>query len=141
VGAVASAAGHRPEPVMPTGLSRADQELWKGCKDLHDVYKTVTQASAAALSTQLQPLALALHGNRATPQQRIDFCRLLDERIELSKQLHRERNTYIKMDCDRFDWFNQGRTAAERRADHIAERDHVSREITNLYELRTRFCP
>jgi hypothetical protein len=70
----------------------------------------------------------------------VDLCSLLDELIELVKRLHQQRQRYIDNDCDRFDWFNQGSTAAERLARHQAELAQVDAQLRNLYALRKKFC-
>jgi hypothetical protein len=138
---VVAAAGTVPaqRPVMPAGLSRAEQELWEQCRDLHDVYKA-TQDAANAVAARLDPLALLLNAGRATEQQRLDFCRGLDELVPILQRLRRERRQYINLDCDRFDWFNRGTTAAQRRAAHAAEAEAVGRRMGNLYRLQGRFC-
>jgi hypothetical protein len=136
----ASVAGPQPTPVMPAGLSTADQELWRTCSQPHDTYKA-TQEEAADYAALMDPIEDRLQNNRATPQDRRDFCWMLDERIRIVQRLHAERTRYMANDCDRFDWFNQGTTAAERRQAHQNELDAVSRQLQNFYALRNRFCP
>jgi hypothetical protein len=79
--------------------------------------------------------------NQASPQDRIDFCALLDERIELVKRLHSERWRYMRLNCDKFDWFNSGTTEAARIAAHQGELDNVAAQLRNFYALRRRFSP
>ncbi len=139
VGSATSTAG-QVEPVMPPGLSRSDQELWHRCKGLHDQYKS-TQSEAGDFAARLDRIAIKLHNNTATLQERIDFCLMLDQRIEIVKRLHRERKRYIDLDCDKFDWFNSGTSQQERLDRHQRELDNVNRQIKNFYQLRKRFCP
>jgi len=127
--------GTGTQPVMPAGLSAADQRLWDDCLDMYDVYKA-TQAEAAAFSTRIHPIQQRIAANTATPQDIVDLCLLLDERIDVVRRLHRERLDYIEAGCDKFDWFNRGRTRAQREAAHRGELDAVGRQLTNLYELR-----
>jgi hypothetical protein len=87
-------------PVMPTGLTPADQELWRTCSEQHDRYKA-TQSQAAGYAARMDPLRDRLMQNQASPQDRIDFCALLDERIELVKRLHSERWRYMRLRNDR----------------------------------------
>ncbi|HYO69706.1 MAG TPA: DUF4157 domain-containing protein [Archangium sp.] len=128
------------QPVMPSGLSRADQELWRTCNRLHDTYKA-TQREAAAYSARMDPIEERLQNNRASAQDRVDYCLALDEQMRLVQRLHKERSRYMALDCDRFDWFNEGRTAAERLADHERELRNVTRNLNNLYKLRKDLCP
>lgn len=137
---MASMAAPARQPVMPSGLSRADQELWRTCNQQHNTYKA-SQEEASAYAARMDPIAVRLHSNRASAQDRLDFCSMLDERIRLVQRLHRERLRYITLDCDRFDWFSAGTTAAERLAQHQIELNNVDAQLHNFYELRTRFCP
>ncbi len=45
------------------------------------------------------------------------------------------------MDCDQFDWFNQGTTPAERLEAHQKQWANEKASLGNLYELLHRFCP
>ncbi len=130
----------RPRPVMPTGLTAAEQALWQQCADLHDTYKN-TQDEAAAISMQMDPLRLKLMNNSATAQERLDFCHLLDQLLRVLERLDRERREYVTDGCDQFDWFNQGATRADREAAHMGELANLQRQIRNLYELKRRLCP
>jgi hypothetical protein len=127
-----------PVPVMPSGLSRADQERWKECNELHDTYKATQIYSSI---NRLDLLEDAVTHNRATPKQFFEFCSLVSELIEMVERLHTERLQYIRNNCDQFDWFNRGRTAAERLASHQEELDNVSARLRNLRDLYKRFCP
>lgn len=141
LGVVASAgAPPQRQPVMPSGLSDADQELWRTCNQQHNKYKA-TQTEAANYSGSMEPIRIKLMQNQASLQERIDFCALLDERIKIVQRLHSERLKYIKLDCDRFDWFNTGTTKADRLKSHQDELENVSSQLTNFYELRKRLCP
>ncbi len=46
----------------------------------------------------------------------------------------------MDLDCDKFDWFNKGTTAAERLASHNEEAKRVDAHLKNLYDSRDRFC-
>jgi hypothetical protein len=140
-GAVMSAgAPPQAQPVMPSGLSQADQELWRTCNQQYNAYKNI-QDEVSAYAARMDPLRNRLMQNQASAQDRLNFCMLLDERIRLVQRLHRERLRYIRLDCDRFDWFNTGTTAAQRLAAHQAELDNVDAQLRNFYALRERFCP
>ena len=128
------------QPVMPPGLVGNQRDLWRECQQLHEQYKR-TQEQAGSYASRMDELEQRLQNNRATAQDRIDFCHLLEERIRLVQQLHSERLRYINRGCDQFDWFNQGRTEAERREAHERELDHVDNQLENLYRLKHRFCP
>ena len=126
-------------PVMPTGLTQAQENLWRTCNQLHETYKA-TQERASSYAARMDALRQRLMTNPKSLQERLTFCALLDERIELVRRLHSERQRYMSLDCDRFDWFNMGTTAAERLAQHQVELDNVSAQLRNLYELRNQFC-
>lgn len=125
---------------MPAGLTRAQQELWRTCNQQHNTYKA-TQNEAAAYATRMDPLRQRLMQNQASPQDRIDFCALLDERVRLLQRLHSERLRYMRLNCDQFDWFSTGTTQAKRIADHQRELGNLSAQLRNFYELRNRLCP
>ena len=127
-------------PVMPQGLTAAQQELWIECNEQYNTYKD-TQNEAAAYATKMDPIRQRIMQNQATLQDRIDLCTLLDELIALVQRLHSERLRYIQLNCDQFDWYNLGTTEAERIAAHQAELDNVDAQLRNLYNLRNRFCP
>lgn len=120
----------------PASLSPADSQLWDDCVDQHDTYKA-TQAESAAVggSSYRQLRGKVLQGS-ATGTERVQFETMLDERIALSKRLHKERKAYIDMGCDKFDWTNNGTTEAERRAAHEGELANVDKSIKNMYALR-----
>jgi hypothetical protein len=130
----------RAQPVMPTGLTPAQQQLWRTCNQLHNTYKA-TQDEAAKYAAKMEPLRHRLMQNQASLQDRIDFCALLDERIRLIQRLHSERLRYMRLNCDQFDWFGTGTTQAERLAAHQGELDNVTAQLRNFYELRNRLCP
>jgi hypothetical protein len=137
--AAAAARAPRKVPVMPSGLSRADQELWRECNQLHDIYKN-TQDQDAAYATRMDTIEDALQNNRASAQDRVDFCHLLDERIKLVQRMHRERQRYMDRGCDVFDWFGMGTTPAQRLKKHQDAQANVVLELANMYKLRKKFC-
>jgi hypothetical protein len=47
---------------------------------------------------------------------------------------------YIKLDCDRFDWFNTGSSAGERVKVHQGENGFVLAQIRNLLALQKKLC-
>jgi chromosome segregation ATPase len=124
---------------MPTTMPLADQNLWRKCQQQHDTYKA-TQRERSDYATRTAPLADRLHNNKASAQERTEFCSLLEERIKLAKRLYKERSDYIKLDCDKFDWFNKGTKKADRLADHQDALDDVDAELKNLYDSKKRFC-
>jgi hypothetical protein len=126
-------------PAMPTTLPLADQERWRKCQQQHDTYKA-TQDERSDYAKRMDPLENLLQNNKASVQQRVEYCSLLDKRIKLVQRLHKERSKYIEFDCDNFDWFNTGTTAALRLARHKLELNNVDAELKNLYDLKKRFC-
>jgi hypothetical protein len=137
---VPASAATSNKPVMDPNLSPADQELWQKCSQLHDTYKN-TQSSVANRASRIKELADRLSQNKGSPQDKVDLCLLLDEQIEEAQRLHRQRKEFTDNGCDKFDWFNQGTTEAERRAAHEGEMANVDKQIKNLFALKNRFCP
>lgn len=128
------------KPVMPPGLSIDERRRWKECEELYETYKQ-TQSSVGSISGKIDPILDDLANNRpVTDQQRIDLCEWLEQMLRLIERLHQGRNRYIEAGCDRFDWFNQGGSEAERRRRHEAERDAVDRQIKNRREQFLKFC-
>ncbi len=70
----------------------------------------------------------------------MDYCSLLEDRITVVKRLHKERKTYMDLDCDKFDWFNKGKTADKRLERHQDALDNVDAQLKGLYNSRDRFC-
>jgi hypothetical protein len=124
-------------PVMPSNLTATDQELWDECIALHDDYKQ-TQKSMASRSAEMKFLAAK---QPASLQDKIDFCNLLAEQIKEAEKYHQQRQRYIDNGCDKFDYFKQGTTEAQRRASHEGELYNVDRQIKNMRELERQFCP
>jgi hypothetical protein len=131
--------GAQKQPVMPPGLSRDKKELWKTCNQLHTRYKA-TQGEFAALKSQLDPLRIAAQAKRATPQEILELCALLTERLQIAERLKQERRRYVELDCDQFDWFETGTTPEERREKHEDEWGNVKASIANIHELLHEFC-
>src|SRR5262249_49482251 len=115
--AAPSAAPSAKAPVMPADLTEADQALWRRCNQLHESYKAV-QKTGATYAPRMKPLLNAIMNNRASSQDRATYCSLLSELINVVQREKDERSQYINDDCDRFDWFDEGTTAAERLASH-----------------------
>jgi hypothetical protein len=135
-----ASAGASSEPVMPAGLSTADQELWEECKAAHEEYKR-TDAEAAAQSAAIKPLLDDLANSRPmTPQQKLDLCNMVKELINTLKELHRQRQGYVESECDKFDWFNEGETQQQRESAHRGAMAGVDKQIKNLYAAMRRYC-
>jgi hypothetical protein len=126
-------------PVMPSGLTQAEQDRWNECVELHDEYKD-TQSDYAREAGRYNELRDKLENSRATAQDRVDFCYLLDVLIPILQRLHAGRLRYITRGCDQFDWFSQGTTRAQREAAHNAELDNVDRQLDDLYRLKAKYC-
>lgn len=134
-----AATGPSAQPVMPQGLSRSQKELWRECAVQHDRYKA-TGAEQAALNAPIQEILQRLRQNSALPNDRLEFCALLNQRVALVQRLQRERRRYMEMGCDQFDWFQQGTTAAQRLSNHQAEENNVRAQLANIQALIREFC-
>ena len=126
---------------MPSNLTVRDQELWERCKTLHETYKQTNDT--AALKSAEVGRKIAGFGRKesvATPQDKLDLCALLAEFIKDLKVQHRQRQSYVDNDCDRFDWFGNGETAESRKLSHEKELENLARRISNVYEMSKKFC-
>lgn len=127
-------------PVMPVGLSPSEQSLWQYCEALHTEYKNA-QPEAAKASAEVGKILDDISNNRpVSPQKRHEICALLAALIKRLQSLHKQRNQYIESQCDKFDWFKQGRSQAERVADHMNALDGLANQIRNAYALFKKFC-
>jgi hypothetical protein len=124
---------------MPTTLPLADQDLWRRCNQQHETYKK-TGDEDFPYAKRMGPLENLLQNNKAPAPERMEFCSLLDKRINLTQREHKERSKYIELDCDKFDWLNKGSTAAQRLTRHKLELDNVGAQLKNFYALKKRFC-
>jgi hypothetical protein len=141
VGAVASATTDPSgEPVMPPGLSRAKKELWRACAERYKAYDA-TKADVAEAVANRRDLHMKVHAKKATPEEKIAYCALLQQQLEVVERLEAQRKAYMDMDCDQFDWFNRGTTPAQRLAAHRGEKNNVSASRGNLMALIHEFCP
>ncbi len=126
-------------PPMPTTLTAGDEDLWRRCQQQHETYKK-TDYEAANVAKRTSLLENLLNNKKASAQERVEFCSRVDDLINLKKQEHEERKTYMDLDCDKFDWFNKGTTKAQRLADHEDALKNVNAQLKNLYNSRKRFC-
>ena len=58
----------------------------------------------------MKPLKVKIASGKGTLQDRIDFCGMIDDLIDSVKNLYALRKDYIDTGCDKFDWFNEGRS-------------------------------
>lgn len=130
---VSSATRSRPE--IPPNLSPEEQAFRRRCIEMHDTYHA-TQTSLGLRSSQIANLSDNFRNSRATAQQILDLCSLVDEQIRIAQRLHRQRLNYVDEGCDRVDWFSRGTTEAQRRQVHIDELAQVHQQLRNLYRLR-----
>jgi hypothetical protein len=127
-------------PAMPDRLSEEDQDLWRECFLLHKKYKQLQQAAASISSPENKRILKDVANNRATPQERLNICDAVDQQIQALEKLHRLRKKYIDSRCDKFDWYQEGRTETERRADHEEQLNIVFRNLIKLRRWKNRFC-
>jgi hypothetical protein len=137
-GNTACLAGHL---IKPTTLGPADSQLWDDCMEQHDKYKAIQEEQAQLVDANYNAIRQRLFSGSGSFQDRVHFSAVLEKRIQLVKNLHRERKKYIDMGCDKFDWTNAGTTQAEREAAHRGELDNVTASLKNLYTLLNNFTP
>jgi hypothetical protein len=123
------------DPVKPVGLSPEDSELWEKCKKQHDKYKALQFKEAEHRKADYQNLKNKVKAGTASPGARRELFNICHEKAVILEQLIKERITYVRMGCDKFDWYNQKTTEADRRTQHEIEITHVNRFLKNLKEL------
>ena len=113
------------DPVMPPGLSREDRELWRECVKQHKKYKQKEKIANDYKSSQIDNLVGQAGG-------REQLRRIMGAKVARLEEVYQERDNYVKMGCDKFDYFKQGTTEKERRDSHRAELAHLRRQLDNL---------
>lgn len=127
--------------VKPTNLSEADSKLWDECEKQHDKYKA-TETENASLSSKTSDLRRQLNtAGPPSPGVLTEYCTLLEKRIVLVEKSCEERQTYIDMGCDKFNWKNDTSTEQERRAKHEGQIKQTKGQICNLKDALKRFKP
>lgn len=124
------------DPVKPAGLSRADSELWDECKELHDDYKKQQEEEAEHRKDEYRDLRNRARAGAASPADKRMLFQIVHEKEQMIDQLVKQRIKYVKMGCDKFDWFNEGRTTAERRKSHEDAISVTQRQLANLKEMK-----
>jgi len=123
------------DPVKPAGLSPEDSKLWDECKELHDQYKATEDKEANHRKSDYESLSARVSGRTASPGAIGELRKICNEKAQLVQQALDERIKYVRMGCDKFDWFNQGTTQAQRRKAHDGEISNVQRQLKNLKAL------
>lgn len=123
------------DPVKPAGLSPEDDKLWDECKEQHDKYKATETKEADHRKADYKRLKDAFRGGTASAGDRRQLFNICHEKAQILEQAIQERITYVRMGCDKFDWYNQGTTEADRRKAHDGEISNVQRQMSNLKAL------
>jgi uncharacterized Zn-binding protein involved in type VI secretion len=123
------------DPVKPAGLSPEDSKLWDECKEQHDKYTALKRKEAGHRQADYQNLKSKVAGGTASPGARRELFKICHEKALILDEVIKERTKYVRMGCDKFDWFNAGTTEAERRKQHDGEISHVNKQLKNLREL------
>ena len=121
------------DPVMPAGLSPEDQDLWRKCRDQHKKYKQAQHDKGEHRKGEYRDLRDKLRNNKLDPGGKQQLFSICFERELLLEAEIGERIKYVRMGCDKFDWFNEGRTVGERRQDH---EDHIQNTYDELKKLK-----
>lgn len=121
------------DPVKPAGLSPADSKLWDECTEQHDKYTDMKEKEAQYRQSDYKRLADDVANSRASPADKLVLWGICHEKALMVEDVIRERIKYVQMGCDKFDWFNEGKTEAERRRTH---EDHIQKVWAQLNKLR-----
>jgi hypothetical protein len=123
------------DPVKPAGLSAADSKLWDECKEQHDKYKDLQTKEAQHGQSDYEQLRDDFYNNRASLVDKNKLWGICHEKSVLVEDVLQERIKYVQKGCDKFDWFNEGKTEAERRQAHEAEISSQRRYLSSLKQL------
>jgi hypothetical protein len=128
---IRAAQGQRRVPVMKPGWSRAKKEKWKECHELHESYD-VTKDDIGNAAAELKKVRGKL--DSLAPDEQLQFCAKIYELLGFIERLLNQRRRYDELECDEIDWFEEGKTAEERRRKHLDEMDHLKEQEKNLRE-------
>jgi uncharacterized Zn-binding protein involved in type VI secretion len=120
------------DPVKPAGLSPEDSKLWDDCKEQHDKYTALKRKEAAHRQSDYQNLRRMVNAGTASPGATRELFNIAHEKAQILQQVIDERTKYIRMGCDKFDWFNEGTTEAERRKAHDGAISLARKQMVNL---------
>lgn len=123
------------DPVKPAGLSPADSKLWDDCKAQHDKYKKMQNDEAAHRAGEYTALIRRPRDALGAGDKKKLF-QIAFEKAQMVEGVIAERVKYVKMGCDQFDWFNEGRTTSERKKSHDDAISQTHRYLANLKELK-----
>lgn len=123
------------DPVKPAGLSPEDSELWDECKEQHDKYKALQEKEANHRQSDYQNLRQKVRAGTASPGAKRELFNICHEKAQILERVIEERIKYVRMGCDKFDWFNEGTTEAERRRSHDDAISIAKRQMANLKGL------
>lgn len=123
------------DPVKPAGLSPEDSKLWDDCKEQHDKYKASEAKEANHRQSDYQNLRNQVRGGTASAGGVRELFKICHEKAQMQQQVIDERIKYVRMDCDKFDWFNEGTTPEQRRRAHEGAIQRMRRQMDNLTEL------
>jgi hypothetical protein len=120
------------DPAMPPGLSKEDQKLFKDCVKQHKKYKRLQREEANYKRSQIQNLRQILRNNPDNAQAAQQLGQIMGAKAIRAQEALDERKKYVKMGCDKFDYFQQGTSEQDRREAHEDAIDNVQRQINNL---------
>ncbi len=120
------------DPVMPPGLSKEDRQLFKDCVKQHKKYKRLEAEVTNYKGRQVRNLRQVLRNNPRNAQAAQQLRDIMAAKAIRAQEAVDERKKYVKMGCDKFDYFQQGTSKQERREDHEGEIGNAQRRTNNL---------
>lgn len=120
------------DPVMPPGLSKEDRQLFKDCVKQYKKYDRLKKEEAKYKRRQIGNLRKVLRDNPRNAQAAQQLRDIMAAKAIRAQEVIDERKKYVKMGCDKFDYFQEGTSEQERRERHEGEIDHVQRQVNNL---------
>lgn len=123
------------EPVMPAGLSPEDRELWEKCREERKKYKKLQSEESKHKRAEFDALSIKVNDKIATAAEVTSLFKICFEKALLAEDVIEGRIKYVRMECDKFDWFNKGTTASARRAGHETEIKSAQRHLAKLKSM------
>jgi Toxin PAAR-like domain len=120
------------DPVKPAGLSPEDSDLWDRCKKQHAKYKALQGKEAKHREDDFKNLRDKVRAGTAGAGAKRELFKICHEKAVILDDVIEERIKYVRMGCDKFDWFNEGTTEAQRRKKHDGAISITTRQIKNL---------
>lgn len=135
----------RKKFIQPENLPRNQEQLYRECIALHDGYKDA-EGAASRFGSKLAELMKGIKNTPVADDQRRLICFILGQQIDAIERHLELRKKYIGMNCDMFEWQEEGHdkpdtTEQERREKHVEHLQNAfKKKLKELKDQRDAFC-